>query len=187
MPNSDIRSQKRTRDFEMQWRLVAKSLYDFIAASSRQEADALDIFQNTTLIALRDYQELKSLRAFWGWICRIAYRCQLRYYRDRHMQILPIEELEDREEFSESFLAALVEGPFEQRVREYIEEQPKEWGDMLYLHLHYGCPITELCQMFHMDYSRVQRRLHRMKGQLRQVLEEGGYRHEDTAISDEEE
>ena len=171
----------------MQWRQIARPLYDYIAAASRQEADALDILQITTEEALLHYEALRNPDAFRAWIFRIAYRCQLRYYRDKHVDVLSLEGM--RGEWAEASNPPdlLILGREEEQVRNYIEKLPDPWDRALYLHLYYRAALPELCELFQMPYARVQRRLHRIRRDLRRVLEEGGYRHEGTVISKEDE
>lgn len=159
-------------NFEQLWLDNLKPLLNYIACASRSRQDAEDILQSVTITAIQSFDGLKNKRAFRGWIFKIARHAICDYYGRNHPKYM----LVDMGEL-EACLSSLSATRFEDSlvneiiIRDFMNQLPAKWRDVLYLSLYLGVGIGEISKITGTSYAMTQYYLRRIKKELANALE----------------
>ena len=154
-----------------------KATYNFAYRLTRNEADASDLTQEAFIRVFRAWQSFKPGTSFLSWIYRIVtnlHRDELRRRKGRYLEEIP----EDNEPQSVAGIGSLSIQPIEEYVEGYLSEPVSkalaelapEQREIVLLADIEGCSYQEISQIVGCSVGTVRSRLHRARGQLRNLV-----------------
>jgi RNA polymerase sigma-70 factor (ECF subfamily) len=139
--------------------------------------DALDVAQETFVLA---YQNLNSFRgdsAFYSWLFRIAYNAAVSFRRKRKRPLPSLDHARDRDGFDPGDQRPSADPAFEiasherrQLVHEALAELPEEYRTVLVLKELEGLRYDEIADVIGCPIGTVRSRIHRARSELRDKL-----------------
>jgi RNA polymerase sigma-70 factor, ECF subfamily len=154
-----------------------KATYNFAYRLTRNEADAGDLTQEAFLRVFRAWQSFKPGTSFLSWIYRIVtnlHRDELRRRKGRYHEEIP----EDNEPQQLGGGRPLAVEPIEEYIEGYLSEPvskalaglSSEQREIVLLADVEGCSYQEIGQIVGCSVGTVRSRLHRARGQLRELV-----------------
>lgn len=154
-----------------------KATYNFAYRLTRNESDASDLTQEAFIRVFRAWQSFKPGTSFLSWIYRIVtnlHRDELRRRKGRYLEEIP----DDNEPQSVARIGSLsiqpieeyVEGHLSEPVSKALAELAPEQREIVLLADIEGCSYQEISQIVGCSVGTVRSRLHRARGQLRNLV-----------------
>lgn len=131
---------------------------------------AEDVAQETFLRAYEHLDSFRGASAFATWLYRIAYNRAAEYCRRQR----PFGRLDERcrAVADEEVSAERYDPETVVRMRHALLRLPPDDRALVTLFYEEECPIAEIAQMMNLSQANVKVRLHRIRGRLRQYMEE---------------
>ncbi len=154
-----------------------KATYNFAYRLTRNEADARDLTQEAFIRVFKAWKSFKPGTSFLSWIYRIVtnlHRDELRRRKGRYQEEIP----QDNEPQQYGSGRPLAIQPIEEYVEGYLSEPVSkalaglsaEQREIVLLADVEGCSYQEIGQIVGCSVGTVRSRLHRARGQLRNLV-----------------
>lgn len=154
-----------------------KATYNFAYRLTRNDADASDLTQEAFIRVFKAWKSFKPGTSFLSWIYRIVtnlHRDELRRRKGRYQEEIP----EDNEPQHVGGIGSLAIQPIEEYVEGHLSEPVSkalagltpEQREIVLLADIEGCSYQEISQIVGCSVGTVRSRLHRARGQLRNLV-----------------
>lgn len=134
-------------------------LYWFIFYATRQKDDADEVFQETILLAYKNWHQLREINAVRAWLFQIARNVIKVYYAKLSKNAL-LYEAEKLDAFLDHSAPDMTTNL---TLAELINEMPKLGQTIFILHTQHGYKLKEIAELLHIKTRKVKYQYAKMK------------------------
>lgn len=168
------------RAFEGLVRRYQDRLYGSLVHLLGSTHDALDVAQETFLLAYQNLSSFRGNSAFYSWLFRIAYNAAISYRRRQKRPLPSLDLAREQNGFDPRDHRSAVDPAHDmiaeerrQLVHSALAELADEFREVLVLKELEGLPYEEIAEIVGCPIGTVRSRIHRARSELREKLAKG--------------
>lgn len=156
--------------FEKLYDTYYDSVYRYIYVCVKDKWNTEDIISTVFYKIYENRDKIQEVESSKNWVFRIAHNAIIDFYR-KNGRVIPMEEYMETASDEEGYDSVLTKDEFI-RIKQYIEELPKETIDMIYLRYYGGLKFKDIASTLNKSENTVKSVVTRALKKIRTSYEE---------------